>query len=195
MNGLKGYLKKDPGLFWNILYALFHLVLSFYYRSYWYLSLGAWYLLLGALKLYVLLQKDVKKQQKICGIGILGMAVILAGIVAVGIRERQNPFRELPVMVAMAAFTFTLLGVAVARAVKARRSRNAEQYIRRDIALVSAVGSLLSLERGMLGSFGDPNGSFALQMEAGSGFGAFLLIVLIGIFTLKRRYDTTETVQ
>ena len=164
MNRLREYLKKDPGLFWNILYALFHLVLSFYYRSYWYLSLGAWYLLLGILKLYVLLQKDVRKQQKICGIGILGMAVILAGIVAVGIRERQNPARGLITMIALAAFTFTLLTVAVVRVIKARRSRSEELFVRRDIALVSAVGSLLSLERGMLGSFGDPNGSFTLQM-------------------------------
>ncbi|MBR2801543.1 MAG: hypothetical protein IKE21_02960 [Erysipelotrichaceae bacterium] len=195
MKRLREYLKKDPGLFWNILYALFHLVLSFYYRSYWYLSLGAWYLLLGILKLYVLLQKDVRKQQKICGIGILGMAVILAGIVAVGIRERQNPVRGLITMIALAAFTFTLLTVAVVRVIKARRSRSEEIFVRRDIALVSAVGSLLSLERGMLGSFGDPCGSFTLQMEAGTGAGAFLLIVIIGIFTLKRRYDPTDPVQ
>ena len=123
------------------------------------------------------------------------MAVILAGIVAVGIRERQNPARGLITMIALAAFTFTLLTVAVVRVIKARRSRSEELFVRRDIALVSAVGSLLSLERGMLGSFGDPYGSFTLQMEAGTGAGAFLLIVFIGIFTLKRRYDPTDPVQ
>ncbi len=103
---------------------------------------------------------------KTAGRGICLLAVTLSGIVCMGIVEQRNPVRELVVMVALAACTFTFLISAVILTAKAHRSSEDALVIRRDVSLVSSLGSMLSLERGMLGSVGNASGHFALVMQA-----------------------------
>ena len=49
---------------------------------------------------------------------------------------------------------------------------------------------MLSLERSMLGTFGDVTDRFTPAMEMGSGAAAFVLIALIGIFTIRSSRET-----
>ncbi|MBR2671999.1 MAG: hypothetical protein IKE27_07340 [Oscillospiraceae bacterium] len=178
---------------WSIIYAVFNLFMSITHKSYWFLSIGAWFLIIGILKIYVRKgRNDVPgRKLKTAGLGILFLAIILSGIVCIGIAEGHNPVRHMIIMIAIAAYAFTALTAAVIRSIKAHKRRDDILLIERNISLMSAVGGLLSLERGMLGTFGDPTDRFTLIMEITTGAGAFLFIALVGLsLLLKKPYDS-----
>ena len=174
---------------WTNIYAVFNLILSIVYKSWWFLSLGAWYLIIGLLKVYIKRGKDNKGQRKlkIAGTGIIGLGIVLAGVITMGIAEGHNPVRSLVVMVAIAAYTFGSLTAAIIKCVKAGKKKNDDLLIDRNISLMGAVGALMSLERGMLGTFGDAASRFSLTMEMLTGFGAFLFITVIGIILFFKK--------
>lgn len=178
------------GLTVNLLYAVFNAFLGFRYHSYWFLSMSAWYLIVGLLKLFIFRRRKNEENADVLkntGAGILFLAVVLSGIVCMGIAEQHNPVRELVVMIALAAYTFGYFGLAIYSARKAHKGNKDPEIARRSLALVCAIASMLSLERGMLGTFGDAGDHFTFVMEAASGLVAFLLLLLIGISLLRRK--------
>ena len=173
-------------LLWNLIYALLNGVIGIHFHSYWFISIAAWYLILGLLRILLVCGNHSRGKQKAAGVGICFLAVVLSGIVCMGIAEQHNPVRNLIVMITLATYTFTFFTAAVINAVKAHRQREILPVIRRDVSMVSSLGSLLALERGMLGTFGEPSSRFALIMEAATGAVVFLLILMIGISLMAR---------
>ena len=49
----------------------------------------------------------------------------------------------------------------------------------RNLSLASALGAMLSLERAMLGTFGQSGANFNMQMEAGTGMLVFILLLFL----------------
>lgn len=60
----------------------------------------------------------------------------------------------------------------------------------RNISCASAVVSVLSLERSMLGTFGKNSVRFTLSMEAWSGGLAFLILFVMGIGIVSQLTDS-----
>ena len=181
-------LASKATLLWNLIYALFNGIMGAYYRSFWFISMAAWNLIIGALRAFLLFtSKSVRDQKKTAGKGICMLAIVLSGIVCMGIAEQQNPVKETVVMIALATYTFTTLIYAAISALKAHRRKEDRAVIERDLSLVISIGSLLSLERGMLGTFGDASDNFTFLMEAVSGAAAFLMIIAIGISLMVGR--------
>ena len=176
---------------WSLIYALFNGILAFYYRSWWFLAMTAYHGVLGLMMATVLGVKDrnLKKTARFCGAGILLMSVIVNGVVYLSIKEIRNERYHMIVMIAIAAYTFSLAIHSLIETVKAHRSHEIRKIILRNIGLVGTIGSILSLERSMMGTFGDATEPFTMIMEAASGAVAFLLIILIGIFTIRFAKD------
>lgn len=175
-------------LAWNFAYAFLHGLLSFRMHSWWHVSMCAWYVMIGLLRLYAVRNRngDGRRIMKRCGAGIIFLAVVLSGISGMGIVEGIHPVRSLIISIAMAALTFIMAFNALRNIIKARRSNNAYLIILRNISLVSVTGSVLSLQRSMLGTFGNAADRFTLIMEAGTGMAAFLIILALGITLLRR---------
>ena len=95
-------------------------------KSYWFLSIGAWFLIIGILKIYVRRgRNDVPgRKLKTVGLGIIILAVVLSGIICVGIAEGHNPVRHMIIMIAIAAYAFTALTAAVIRSIRAHKKRD-----------------------------------------------------------------------
>ncbi len=115
------------------------------------------------------------------------LSIVIAGVVTLSIVEKRN--NQYPLIV-MAAYTFYLIIHAVIESIRAHQSHNRKIAVLRNISLVSAIGAMLSLERSMLGTFGNPFSSFTLIMEATSGFVGFVLIILIGLETFQSSKKT-----
>lgn len=115
------------------------------------------------------------------------LSIVIAGVVTLSIVEKRNNQYPLIVMIVMAAYTFYLIIHAVIESIRAHQSHNRKIAVLRNISLVSAIGAMLSLERSMLGTFGNPFSSFTLIMEAVSGF---VLIILIGLETFQSSKKT-----
>ena len=93
------------------------------------------------------------------------------------------------IVIAQASFTFTVFVLAIINMIHAAKQNNIYMTVSRNIAFASAISSMLSLERSMLGTFGDPTSSFTVQMEAYSCGVAFVLLILLafGLITADKR--------
>ncbi|MBQ9330540.1 MAG: hypothetical protein IJ221_06100 [Oscillibacter sp.] len=173
----------------NLAYALFNGGLGLWYRSWWFGALAAFYAVLALLRLWAMgLDRRGRGAAALqpVGLGMFALAVVLSGMVLLTIRERQNPAHPQVVMLAIATYTFAAVGWTVASAVRDRRTPSPSRLALRSLSCAGAIGSVLSLERSMLGTYGDAAGAFALRTERLSGAAAFLLLVLLGLGLLRR---------
>jgi len=173
----------------NLLYALFCAVVALVSRSYWFLAMAAYYAVLGLLKLGAVFSqrqgRSPRRSLLVTGLGLLCLSCILAGIISLSISDAVGRAYHLYVMLAIAAFTFFTFIKAVVNAIRARKSRDISLILLRNISLSAAAGSILSLQRSMLSTFGDKSGHFALVMEASVGMAAFLLVVFLAFSMIR----------
>ena len=177
---------------WSFAYGVFNGILGLAFQSWWFATLAILYWILALARLSVICLKRVKDDAilKVNGGIVLFIAVIIAGMTYQAIAERINPMRGLIVMIAMAAYTFWMSGVAVYNAVRAHKDRSARLIALRNIACANMVCSMLSLERGMLGTFGEGRYGMYAIMESLTGAGAFVLLVALGLnmIRMSKRY-------
>lgn len=170
---------------WNLLYALLNGVLGIQNQSYWFSAMFAYHAILGTMR-FVTLTRGRRSRQSGCtvmtltGVVMLLLAVTLAGITALTIIERRTTaFHEI-VVIAAATYTFTAVGWTITSTVKAHRQPEPLTMTLRNISCASAVGSMLTLERTMLSTFGDVSSPASQTMLILSGAGGFLLVIAIG---------------
>lgn len=157
---------------WNLIYFLYNGILAIVYHSYWFFTMFVYYLALSLMRSSIIKadRKSIRPTIRSCGLGIMMLSIVIAGVVTLSIVEKRNNQYPLIVMIVMAAYTFYLIIHAVIESIRAHQSHNRRIAVLRNISLVSAIGAMLSLERSMLGTFGNPFSSFTLIMEAASGF-------------------------
>ncbi len=157
------------------------------YHSFWFVSMFAYYAVLSVMRFLVILSGRRKRKRpgsrmmKTIGAGMALLAIVLSGIVCMGIVEKHNPRFHTIVMITIAAYTFYIVIQAVISVVKAYRKKDATVIMLRDISMAGAVGAVLSLQRSMLGTFGDPGNQFSMIMTITSGAAAFLIVIAIGV--------------
>lgn len=130
---------------------------------------------------YVAEKKRFSNVNRYVGVVMLLLAVALNGINIITIKESINPSKNMILVIAQAAFTFTVFVLAVINVIHANNKKDIYMLVNRNIAFASAIGSMLSLERSMLGTFGDPNDVFTTQIETYTGGAAFILLIILGI--------------
>ena len=70
---------------------------------------------------------------------------------------------------------------AIISFVKARKKKDLSMIMLRNISMACAIVALLSLERSMLGTYGDAGDRFSMTMTIISGACMFLIVVGIGV--------------
>lgn len=179
---------------WNLIYALFNGVLAIAYRSFWFLSMFVYYLILGGMRLLVVSPKKDKAAERwsdpaimrALGIEMIILAVVVSGIVCTSIAEKHNPTYNIVVMITIAAYTFYTVTMSIINIVRAHKRKNTTMIMLRDISLAGTIAAVLSLERSMLGTFGNAEDSFSMIVEIISGAVAFALIIGIAISMIVR---------
>ena len=176
---------RSASAVWDVAYALFNLALAFAYQSFWFVSMAAYYVVLGALGGYALRcgarpgEAALPAVSRRCGYGVLALAVAVSGVVCMCIAETRNSSYHIVVMIALAAYAFYSATSSIVGAVRARRGDGCQRILRK-LSLASTIGSMLSPEFSMLGTFGDPADSFSFAMEAASGAVAVALLLILG---------------
>ena len=171
---------------WNFAYAVFNGSLGVIHRSYWFITLCAFYAVLGFMRLSVVTLGRNKRRTELSvmrhnGMAMCGLSIVLVGIMLLTIREHHNPIRNKTVMIVIAVYTFIFVGWTIRNTIKAHKDRSVQMITLRNISCASAIASMLSLERGMLGTFGDQNERFVRIVESSSGAVAFILLIGLGI--------------
>lgn len=192
----------------NTLYAVFQVGLGLVHSSLWYYSLGAYYIILSLLRLFVV-RYDRKKESdimldrqmlcKLVGSLLILMTVILSFVILnMIVREITIVHHEITT-IAMAAYTFTSLTVAIVEVVRHKKTRSLVFMISKAISIVSALVSIITLENAMIAAFGGENTEgFSRIMTAFTGGAICISIILIAIFiinvnkTLQNTLNTSE---
>lgn len=152
----------------NTAYALFQLLLGFYHKTFWFCSIGAYYLCLVLMR-WLLLRytvnhggeeklSDELRKYRICGYIFLVMNLYISVITLFMIKFGRTFEHHMITTIAMAAYTFGALSLAIVNVVKFRKYKSPVFSASKAISLTAGCVSMLTLESTMLTTFGTENG-------------------------------------
>lgn len=151
-------------LLWNTAYALLQLGMGFWHRSFWFCSLAAYYMSLAVMRFFLVrhtrrhepgahMMQELRKYRT-CGIIFLAMNLTLALMIFFMLYWNRTFHHHEITTIAMAAYTFTSLTLAIINTVKYRKYNSPVYSASKAISLASASVSMLTLESTMLTTFG-----------------------------------------
>ncbi|MBQ8731630.1 MAG: hypothetical protein IJY82_02215 [Oscillospiraceae bacterium] len=150
---------------WNAAYAALQLGMGIWHRTFWFYSLAGYYLLLAVIRFFLLRhtgkhlpgERMLAELQKyrVCGIVFLLMNLALTLMIFFMVYWNRTFHHHEITTIAMAAYTFTSLTLAIINTVKYRKYRSPVYSATKAISLASACVSMLTLEATMLTTFGE----------------------------------------
>lgn len=201
-------------LIWNTAYAVFLLGLGFWHHTFWYYSMAGYYIALAAMRFFLLSHtrkhapgermREELIRYRACGIVFLLMNLTLSVMVFFMIYWNRTFIHHEITTIAMAAYTFTALALAIVNTVKYRKFNSPVYSASKGVSLASACVSMLTLESTMLTTFDD--GTMDLFTKrlflgiSGGVISAFIIIMAIFMIAqsskkLKLLKDTKECYQ
>lgn len=182
---------------WNGAYAALQLGLGVYHKSAWFYSLALYYASLALMRFflvrYTLRHKPGEKMReewhrcRICGwiFLVLNMALTVM-IFHMIYRNRTVKHHEITT-IAMAAYTFTSLTLAILNVIQYRKYNSPAFSASKAISLTSACVSMLTLEGTMLATFGTDMERGIQQLFLGlSGAAISAFILVMAIYLISR---------
>ena len=175
-------------LVFNIAFATYHLVMGLVTSSWWLLTLGSYYLILSTVRFAVLRSKSKERFiAKFTGWMLMLLSVPLVGTVILSVLRDRGHKLHMIVMIAMAAYAFTKITLAIIKFIKARRSKSAILLTLRNISLADAFVSIFALQRSMLVSFDGMSEAEIVIMNAALGSAVCIACFLLGLLLLLNR--------
>ena len=152
-------------LIYNTAYALLQLGMGFWHHSFWFCSLAGYYISLAVMRFFLVRHTSKHnpgekmlvelKKYRACGIIFLVMNLALALMVFFMVYWNRTFHHHEITTIALAAYTFTSLTLAIVNMVKYRKYNSPVYSASKAISLASACVSMLTLESTMLTTFGD----------------------------------------
>lgn len=176
-------------------YALLQLGLGVYHRSVWFFAFAAYYALLFLMRFSLLKTLKGKKTAgtllsemrtaRLCGICLLvitpPLAVIVFYIVFQGRAFSYHPI----VTIAMAAYTFTSLALAIIGLVSCRKYKRPAFAASKVINTCACSVSVLTLENAMLSAFGEgTDEAFLPVITSITGIAVFFLVLFAALYLI-----------
>lgn len=147
----------------NAAYSIFQLVLGICNNSVWYYALSVYYVSLAMMRFCIVrhtirnkIGEDIQKElvyYRICGVIFLLVNVTLSGMIFFMIKEEQVIHHHEITVIAIAAYTFTSLTLAIVNIIRYRKYKSPAVLASRAISLAAACVSMLILENTMLSTF------------------------------------------
>ena len=182
--------------FWNAAYAVFQLGLGFWHRSFWFFSLAGYYICLALMRFYLSRHTrkyapgekmfEELKNYRTCGIVFLLMNLVLSLMVFFMVYWNRTFIHHEITTIAMAAYTFTALTMAIINIVKYRKYKSPVYSATKAISLAAACVSMLTLTSTMLTTFGDgtTDGLMRKIMLGATGAVVCLFIIVMAIYMI-----------
>ena len=182
----------------NLAYAAFQFGLGLFHGSFWFYSIAVYYLLLVVMRVFLL--RDVRrstagedvvselKRYRFCGIILLAMTQALISMVFFITYFGRGITHHFITTIALAAFTFTSLTVAIVNVVRYRRYNSPLFSASKAISFAAALVSMLTLETAMLSAFASADNTpyFRTLMTGLTGTAVCLVIIVMAIFMIVK---------
>ena len=182
---------RCAGTFLNLVLVVFNAVLAQAQNSLWNHAMAGYFAVLTIMGSIVAVcmrhseRISARRILAINGVCFIALAIALGVLMGVCVGQRERVQLPEAAMILMAAFTFGTTVVAVIDATRIHNGTPLQQVIAR-VSIASSIGALLVLEIQMLGTFGDPAGQLAFNIEVISGAVAVPLVLLMGGSLLRR---------
>lgn len=177
---------------WNGAYAALQLGLGVYHKSAWFYSLALYYASLALMRFFLVRYTTRHKpgekmleewhRYRTCGWVFLVLNMALTVMIFYMVyRNRIVEHHEITT-IAMAAYTFTSLTIAILNVIKYRKYNSPAFSASKAISLTSACVSMLTLEGTMLATFGTDMERETMQLFlglSGVAISAFILVMAI----------------
>lgn len=183
---------------WNGAYGALQLGLGIYHRSAWFYSLAAYYATLAVMRFllvrYALRNKPGQRLRwelgyyRVCGWVFLLTNLALSGMMFYMIYEQRAVHHSEITTIAMAAYTFTTLTMAIVNVVRYKKFNSPVLSAAKAVSLAAACVSMLTLENTMLTTFSGTDmtpGTVRLFLSL-SGGAISALIVAMAIIMIVR---------
>lgn len=181
----------------NIMYVLIQLASGIVYSEAWFYALAVYYALLIVMRIFLIRStssEEVGKNKlkefcryRLCGIMLLIMNQALAIIVFYIVQQGMEFKNSYIPIIAMAAYTFAAMIVAIVNVVRYRRFNSPVMSAAKAISLSSAVVSLLSLEASMVEAFGEQTSiGFRRRINASTGAAVCIFVLTMAIYMIVR---------
>ena len=120
------------------------------------------------------------------------LSIPLVGTVILSVLRDRGHKLHMIVMIAMAAYAFTKITLAIIKFIKARRSKSAILLTLRNISLADAFVSMFALQRSMLVSFEGMSEAEIVIMNAALGSAVCMICFFLGLMLLLNdRYKSS----
>lgn len=181
---------------WNGAYAALQLGLGVYHKSAWFYSLALYYASLAVMRLflvrYTLRHKPGEKMRdewhryRICGWVFLVLNMALTVMIFYMVYRNRTVRHHEITTIAMAAYTFTSLTMAILNVIKYRKYNSPAFSASKAISLASACVSMLTLEGTMLATFSGTDMTVQTkQLFLGlSGAAISILILVMALYLI-----------
>ncbi len=192
---LRVRMSLDMSLLFNVAYAAFQLTLGVYHKTVWYIALAVYYILLSAIRFLLLRHtrsfapgenpEAELRRARVAGIYLLLINLALSAIVLY-IVGNSRVFLHHPITtIAMAAYSFTSLTVAIVGIVRYRKYRSPVFSASKAVSLSSALVSLITLENALIAAFAEGDFlPFSRLMTALTGGGITLVVISMAIYLI-----------
>lgn len=179
----------------NLLYAGLQLWAGISQDSIWFYSLAAYYAILALMRFFLLKETRIHELGKdrfweylhyrLIAVLLLVLNLSMGTISAfVVIQNRGFRHHEI-VTIAMAAYTFYSLTMAIVSIFRYRKFRSPVLSASKHISLASALVSMLSLETAMFSSFGsDTDPTLRFFITAFTGGAIFIIVLALAVYML-----------
>ncbi len=193
-------------LIWNTAYAVFQLWLGFYHHTFWFYSLAGYYISLAIMRFFLAryTSKNAPGERmraelvryRACGIVFLVMNLALSLIIFFMVYWNRTFIHHEITTIAMAAYTFTALTVAIVNIIKYRKFNSPVYSASKAISLAAACVSMLTLESTMLTIFGAQQSlAFRRIMLAATGAAVSAFIIVMAIYIIAQSTKKMRTLE
>lgn len=181
-------------LYLNLIYAVFQFGLGLYHNSFWFYSMAGYYIFLAFMRLFLVrytakntagenIYAELKKYRA-CGIVFLLMNVALTVMIFFMVYFGRTFVHHEITTIALAAYTFTSLTVAIISLVKYRKYNSPIYSASKTVSVAAAVVSVLTLESTMLTTFGGADETMRKVFLSSSGGVISIFIVAMAIYMI-----------
>lgn len=181
---------------WNAAYAVFQFGLGVIHHSTWFYAMAAYYLVLAVMRCSLAnfirkhkpgeQLKEELKRYRACGILFLLLNIALAVMVFFLLYWNKTFYHHEITTIAMAAYTFGSLTLAIVNVIKYRKYCNPVYSAAKAINLTAACVSMLTLESTMLTTFSDATFSLTDRriMLGISGIAVSAFVIVIAVYMI-----------
>ena len=189
-------LSASVSFVFNLLYAVYHLILGVLNLSFWFIAMCAFYGILATMRFSAILCERNRQKlpsddterfvMKLSGILLVILSIVLATVNYISLLQNITVKHGEIIMITIAAYTFYKITMAIVKAVKQHKNTSPLLKTIRNIGYAEVAASILTLQRSMLASFGSMSAGNIHFMNAVTGAAVCLFVLILGLSMIAK---------